>query len=330
MKAVPRRGGALLIVLWLTAALSAIAFSVANTVRGETERTSTAVDELRGRHLAAGAIERTLLYILWGPSHKNEDGSTRFWENGISRLDLRFPGGDTRVEIIPANSRLNVNSASGEDLYRLLLALEVEPTRAEEITDAILDWRRPRRGLSIFDRHYMSLTPSFLARHASFEETEEVLLVKGMTPEIFYGSYTRDRDGRLVRRGGFRDCVSVYGSTSTFDVNTADPALLVSVGVAPSVVNEIVRRREIQPFRNGGEFDQLRRFAGDGAGRLRLGGTAIYTIRATARPRLQNGQLSDMRRSVAATVRIQRPGVRPPYRILRWYDSAPVEFSSWQ
>ena len=34
----PKRGAALLTVLWLTAALTAIAFSVANTVRGEIER----------------------------------------------------------------------------------------------------------------------------------------------------------------------------------------------------------------------------------------------------------------------------------------------------
>jgi len=47
MPSKPTRGGALLAVLWLSAALAAIAFSLANTVRGETERASTAVDGLR-------------------------------------------------------------------------------------------------------------------------------------------------------------------------------------------------------------------------------------------------------------------------------------------
>src|ERR1700683_539910 len=51
-----RRGSALLAVLWLTAALSAIAFSVASMVRAETERTSTAVDSLRAYYLATGSI----------------------------------------------------------------------------------------------------------------------------------------------------------------------------------------------------------------------------------------------------------------------------------
>src|SRR4051794_22444351 len=62
----PARGSALLAVLWLSLALSAIAFSLASTVQGETERTSTAVDGLRSYYLATGAIERAILYMQWG------------------------------------------------------------------------------------------------------------------------------------------------------------------------------------------------------------------------------------------------------------------------
>ena len=51
------RGGALLMVLWVSAALSAIAFSMASTVRGETERTATAVDSLRAYYLATSGID---------------------------------------------------------------------------------------------------------------------------------------------------------------------------------------------------------------------------------------------------------------------------------
>ena len=41
------RGSALLSVLWLSAALAAIAFSLSSTVRGETERTGTGVGVFR-------------------------------------------------------------------------------------------------------------------------------------------------------------------------------------------------------------------------------------------------------------------------------------------
>jgi len=53
-------------VLWLSLALSAIAFSLASSVQGETERTSTAVDGLRSYYVVTGAIERAILYMQWG------------------------------------------------------------------------------------------------------------------------------------------------------------------------------------------------------------------------------------------------------------------------
>src|ERR1700693_6064402 len=77
-----QRGSELLAVLWLSAALSAIAFTVANTVRAETERTSTEVDSLRAYYLAAGAIDRAIVHIEWGPGYRNPDGSSKFGGQG--------------------------------------------------------------------------------------------------------------------------------------------------------------------------------------------------------------------------------------------------------
>jgi len=327
----PRSGGALLAVLWLSAALSAIAFSVANTVRGEIERTSTAVDGVKSYYLAAGALERALLYMQWGPQHRNPDGSPRYYERWMSRLYFTFPSGDAVVEVIPATARLNLNAAPEVDLFRLLMALGAEPERAREIALGIMDWRSPvaTQGFSPFDRHYLALTPSFRARHASFEEVEEALLIKGMTPELFYGSYARDPQGRLIPREGFKDCVSVYGSTSQFDVNTAAPALLHSLGLNPEAVAMIVEMRRAAPFRTMEQLEPFRQFAGPGAHRLTIGGNSILTLRATARLRLAGGEPADLRRSVAATVKLSTSGDGPPYRVLRWHDNAPSPTEPW-
>ncbi len=307
-----QHGGALLAVLWLAAALSAIAFSVAATVRGEIDRTATAVDGTRAYYLAAGAIERAGLYMIW----------PGYWERRQPRLHFSFPTGEAIVEIIPATAKLNINAAGEQDLFRLLAALGAEPARAAEIAAAILDWRSqmPQGGLSFFDQHYLSLTPSFRARHASFEEVEELLLLKGMTPELFYGTYLRDAGGRLVRRAGLKDCVSVYGSTGPFDVNTAEPALLAAIGVYPEAVQEIVRMRQAGPIQPA-QLATLRQFGGPGAQKLTIGGNSIYTLRATARVRTPNGGLSDLRRTVSATVKLWG-ATMPPYHVLRWYDQA--------
>ena len=313
----------MLAVLWLSAALSAIAFTVANTVRGETERTATAADGVRAYYLAAGAIQRATLHVLWGPNFRNPDGSPRFYDRGTPVLRMSFPAGEADVEVIPEASRLNVNTANPEELFRLLVAVGAEPERAREMAMAIVDWRTPLPGvISPFDQYYLSLTPSFRARHASFEEIEELLLVKGMTPELFYGTYIPDSEGRLVPRGGLRDCLSVLGTTAGFDVNTAEPALLLSIGLSPEAVNAVVTQRRLMPFREPGQLAAFAEAGGPGFQKLRIGGNSVYTLRATARLRLPDGRFSDLRRTVSSTVKYLPAGFDEPFHTLRWYEGS--------
>ncbi len=156
------------------------------------------------------------------------------------------------------------------------------------------------------------------------------MLVQGMTPELFHGGYIRNAEGRLIRLSGVKDCISVYGANSVFDVNSADPALLRAIGVDPGAVERIVERRRRAPILSE-ELGQIRGMAGPAGNRLVVGGNSIFTLRATARVRRQDGQLSDMRRTVAALVKFFGYGYNPPYHVLRWYDHAPTTDSVvWQ
>ncbi len=315
-------GAALLAVLWLSAALSAIAFTVAATVRAETERTSTDVDALRAGYLADGAIDRALLYIQWGPSYRNPDGTPKYFENPTPVLHFQFPTGAANVEIIPETSKLNVNLASPPEIRRVLLLIGVEPAQADAITAAIVDWRSSTDGgaFSQFDQHYMSLVPSFRARHASFHEIEELLVVQGVTPDLFYGSYTRDEEGNLVRHPALRDCLSVFGTKDMLDINTAEPAVMGAVGVTANAVAAIINRRRLGVIKQA-DVGGLLSGAGPGAGRLGIAPSPIVTLRATASLRLANGQLSDLRRTVSAMVKLLGPGFDEPYHVMRWYDN---------
>jgi general secretion pathway protein K len=315
------RGSALIAVLWLVAALSAIAFTVASSVHSEVGRVSNSTDGLKAYYLATGAIERALLYLQWGPAYRNPDGTSRYYDGGpIMRFE--FPTGRALVEMIPETSKLNVNSALPEELNALVLALGAGPERAREITLGIVDWRTPQldpsAALSIAG------TSSFLPRHASFQEIEELLLVNGMTPELFYGTYERDPQGALVRRHGLADCLSVYGSPGGLDANTADPAVLAAVGIPPDAISAIVQLRQVGPIR----MEALSAL-GQGVpamGRLGVASGTIFTVRATAQGRLADGTPSDARRSVAVMLKLlDRAKSSEPYHVLRWYDNVWVE-----
>jgi general secretion pathway protein K len=309
-------GSALLAVLWLTAALSAIAFTVASTVRSETERTSTDIDAVRTYYLATAAIDRALLYIDWGPGFRNGDGSPRYFDDSMRILRFDFPSGSAQTEIIPETSKLDVNTASLPELTNLMMALGIEQGPA--IAQSIFEGRKlsPGGPFTQFDRH-----SSFRSPHASIEEIEELLLIPGVTPDMFYGSYSPDRDGRLMPHPGLRDCLSVYGSTllAQVDVNTAEPAVMQAIGVSPDTAAAIVASRRSAPIKN----EQMASFRGDGLGGARLANVfgSVVTLRATARLRLPNGQFSDLRRSVSALVKYPPKG-NPPFLILRWYDNA--------
>jgi general secretion pathway protein K len=316
-----RRGSALLAVLWVSVALAAIGFSLASTVRSETDRTSTAVDGLRAYYLASGGVYRATYELLWSANNQGKRLIPRF----SPQVEYTFPTGNVRVELLPEQGKLNVNTAAPEELYRLGVALGFDPERAREIALAIVDWRGAPTAAG-FDEYYSSLTPSFRARHASFEEIEELLLVKGVTPDIYYGTYVPGPENvagsRLVGRQGLVDCLSVYGSREAVDANTAAPAVLAAIGLPPDVVSALVARRQAAPFNPGTLADFLRAY-GASTPRLRLEGNSIVTMRATARLRLPDGQLSDLRRTVAAQVKYMPPGpYDAPIHILRWYETA--------
>jgi len=315
-----RKGSALLAVLWVSAALAAIGFSLASMVRGETDRASLAVDGLRAYYLASGSIYRATYELLWSVQNPGK----RPIPQGATQVDYTFPTGNVHVEILPEQGKLDVNTSPPEELYRLGVALGLDPERAREIAVAIADWRGASAAGG-FDEYYASLTPSFRARHASFEEIEELLLVKGVTPEIFYGTYVPNPENasgpHLVGRQGLVDCLSVYGSRGAVDANTAAPAVLEAIGVPPDAVSALVARRRQAPFTAGTLGDFLRVY-GVATPRLRLEWNSIVTIRATARLRLADGKFSDVRRTVGAQVKYMPPGFDAPIHILRWYDTA--------
>ncbi len=317
-----RRGSALLFVLWVSAALAAIAFSLSNTVLGETQRTSTEVDGLRAYYLAAGGLQRAAFERYWSILVPNKYPV----DIHSTHIEYTLPSGQVGVDIIPETAKLSINYAPPEELYRLLVALGAEPGRAGEIAAAIVDWRTPSPP-GAFDQYYLSLTPSFRSRHASFEEIEELLSVKGITPELFYGTYVPAPEGapadgpRLLPRTGLIDCVSVFGSTTAIDANTAAAPVLAAVGMTPDAINVLLQRRRNGPFTQA-ELAEFLPLAGPAGGRLRIGGNSIFTLKATGRLRLANGQLSDLRRTVGALVKYMPEGYDAPIHILRWYDTA--------
>jgi general secretion pathway protein K len=314
----PRRGSALLTVLWISAALAAVGFALANTVRGETERTSTTVDDMRSYYLAAGAVERAAIEVLWSANMQTEPKLPK----GTTRVDYEFGSGMAHVEIVPETAKLDVNRIGPDRLARMLEYMGAPREQLMAVVEGVMAWRAGK-SLSV-----SSLSgPTFPGAGTSFQEIEEMLVLKGVTPELFYGTYVPAPENRapdqprLIRRSGLNDCLSVFGSSTQVDANTADPAVLFALGMPDSGIEALLAQRRITPL-DPRKLNEMMPLFGQAGPFLRLEGHSIVTIRATGRIRLPSGQLSDLKRSVAAMVKYMPRGYDSPIHILRWYDTA--------
>jgi general secretion pathway protein K len=316
------RGSALLTVLWVSAALSAVAFSLSTTVRGETERVSTDLDSLRAYYLAQGAVEKGAIEMHWGRWYPD-----RPYPRGPGAVYYEFLTGKAYVEFIPELAKLDLNNMSGERWGRLLAAMGAQPEQAQAIAAGIVARKSGAQANTPF-----SAAPTFPGGAASFQEIEELMTVPGVTPELFYGTFVpnpdpRPDEPRLIRRSGLVDCVSMFGSSGAVDARTADPAVLAAVGVPPEGVRLLMEERS-RGLLTDKALDALKPMLGPGAGNVTIAGHSIYTIRATARLRLADGKFSDVRRTVAAQVKFMPKDFDTWIHILRWYDSGTMPWSN--
>jgi type II secretory pathway component PulK len=111
--------------------------------------------------------------------------------------------------------------ATGQTLFTALMALQPAlPDLTEEIAAAIVDWVDaddvPFNGIGAESDTYTSQNPPYRAKNGPLNSIDELLLVRGMTPQLLYGN-DRNRNGKQddnqsdpVSRG-LADFLTVYG-----------------------------------------------------------------------------------------------------------------------
>lgn len=307
-----RRGSALLGVVWLCVVLTAIAFTLSRTVRGELDRASINVDAARAYFLAKGGIERARLLMTRIQTGDRGDPNFGF-RLGQRWMRFDFPEGNVVVEIIGEGGKLNVNLASEEVLARVLTSSGLDPVYSTATAVRIATARKPSRE-QLLDSDGVAGS-SLSRRPASFRELEELLVLPGMTSEVLFGTWGRDRAGQWSRIGGLHRHLSVFGGAGV-DANYASPEVLRAAGLGPGAIASLLEIRELRPLRTQDLDPNL---MADQSGLIPVtagGGGAYYTL--WSRASLRGGRA---RRSVGALVVRTRPRSGHPIRVVRWYDA---------
>jgi hypothetical protein len=209
-----RRGLVLLLVLVVIAMLSLGAYSFTNLMLAHHEAAIVTGRQAQARSLVDSGVTATQLFLAEPPANRLDSGgifdnTERFRgvvvlqdDDPLQRgsFSVISPGIDRdgnlsgiRYGLEDESTRLNLNvllildqqvPGSGRTL---LMAL---PGMTEDVADAILDWLDPDdtpRDAGAEVDYYSGLSPPYAPKNGPVDTVEELLLVRGVTPQLLFG-----------------------------------------------------------------------------------------------------------------------------------------------
>jgi len=194
MKAVvnnKNRGLVIIAVLWMAVVLTVMAAILGRKSRLDMKVCLARMEGVRCKWAARAGIEKAMAVLK--EDDATSDSLLDLWsDNDEDFNDVLLERCWFSVQVIDEASKLNVNTATKTQLLGL-------PYMVEEIADAIIDWRDTDdtpSGTGVESGYYESLQYGYLARNGPFRTVRELLLVKDVTEDLFYGEDT-NLNGRL-------------------------------------------------------------------------------------------------------------------------------------
>lgn len=244
----PQKGIALLMVLWTLTILMVIVFSFSYMARTEVYAALSFRQTSEKKFLAEAGLERGIAELFYMNANKNMTtvvAGNEVWRTDGRTYKIVTDNGYYTIGIMNEAGKVDINTTPELILRNLLLNLGLDLDHADVIVDSVMDWKDSdslHRLHGAEDDYYMSLPNPYKAKNADFETPEELLLVKGMTPEILYGA-----EGKK----GLIDFLTVNSKMNKININAAPKEVLLAVpGITPELADAIIAIREAQEIQD--------------------------------------------------------------------------------
>ncbi len=319
-------GAVLVVVLWVMMAMSMLALSFSTSIRTEVDAARNVVDQKESYYLARAGIEYAIYKAIEAQTafariQQRREGDLQAIPPVLTGyIDLPLARGGARVQIGDETGKMNVNLAPGYLLYNLLIMVGLEEAEADMITDSIEDWR-DRDDLNRLNgaesNYYQALQEPYLAKNGLFDVPEDLLLVKGITPEIYYGHKGTTQDGAQIEYYALQKYLTTFTTINRINVNSAPlPVLAAIPGLDFNVATEIVAMRQEAPITNVAEI--MERIPGIPTEASRV----LSTVRSNVYTLVSDGYLDDSEviGRIRCVVRVD-PTSPKGYSVLYWNES---------
>ena len=316
-----QRGAALLIVLWIFIFLLVVAFDFSASVREESTAAHRYNDETQGYYLALAGFQRGVYELLQQSAGRDVLGAEK-------RADIfdgswheeTLGGGVFRVRWLDEGGKININRADEGTLRRIFTNLGIEEPGRTIIVDSIMDWRDPdnlHRLNGAENEYYRSLTPPYTARNGPFDTVEDLLWVRGVTSELFYGydgAYGQREEN--VRTIALREIFTVDSPIDRVNLRTASAEVIHTVAGIPLEKSRgfVEERKKLSDKTLADLLPLLGIGAGDAAlQQFVFANPAVVSVEAEGRP-----AQSRAARRVKGIVRTAGGG--RDFELVRWID----------
>jgi general secretion pathway protein K len=259
---VKKHGAILVILLWTLMAMSIICITFAKSIRVEANAVMNTRLLTSAYYLAQAGINETIykliVYRLEGGNRlRNQETELEPMDIELGKVLLETDIGDVVVNVTDEYGKININRANKDLLLSLLLTIGVDEEKADIISDSILDWRdldEDHHLNGAESDYYLSLENPYKSKNENLATLEELLLIRGVDSDLFYGYLARDETGKSIYLPGLNQCFTVYGGSTGVNVNSAPFPVLVAIGFPPDMAQDIIRERETEPFQDQQDF----------------------------------------------------------------------------
>lgn len=309
-------GMALMLVIWVLAIFMVLAISFSYATKTEMSATLAFRDAAEERFLAEGSLERAFLELLLRrtvPVSNVEEEQP--WRADGTEYRVDFDHGYGLVRITAEGGKIDINKAPELVLKNLLIALMAKGDDVDIIVDSIQDWRDAdnlHRLHGAEDDYYLTLSVPYKAKNADFESIEELLLVRGVTPDILYGT---------ASRAGLADFMTVYSENGKINVSAAPKEVLMGLpGMTAEMADIVIQFRQSREIKSIQEFREI---VGDlftpMSPYITAGSGTVFTVEAI-------GRKSEKKGGFAVKSVVSLAGIRPTFL----YYRSPSDTGKWK
>jgi len=200
-----RRGIALIIVMISICVLAILAGGFAYSMKVETKLARNVNSEAQLEWLGRSGVE----YCRWILSEQLRipgepyDALNQIWAGGPGGIattnsalmdvqrEVTLGAGSFTWKITDLERKFNINTAPEPILQQALMLMGVDAGQMTPIINCILDWIDPDdnpRMQGAESDYYQSLQPPYLAKNGPIDDMSELLLIKNITPELYWGA----------------------------------------------------------------------------------------------------------------------------------------------